>query len=420
MKRNIPLAVRSLIALPFFVALLASSAYAGSAQPVVAYTFTCNGLHRLGACPDGGRPDSLILGSDGNFYGTAQVSIEGSSESLGGVVFSLTPAGKLTVLHTFGPGASKNYANGNLPGGLTEGPDGRLYGYTEFGGFDGCDGYCGDGVLYRVNRNGSGFKVIEEFCSDGSCGDIRPVSSPMVAGTDGNLYGTIDGSGSAYGSIFRITPSTGAYETIFNFDFSSGEGYPSGLTAAPNGSFYGMALGSIPALLFNYTPVTGNLTTVSVNFPVIGLDPSSPVSSLIFGPNGNLYGLYEIYDVRGLGLFEVAPDGSNLQEFPFFNTVAGGGGPDGLMLASDGNFWMADYSGSDGSGDIISLSPTDGTLLQTFTPFSSAAAVGAYPEALVQAKDGTLWGSTYQFGDASKGHFADGTVFTLNAGLPPR
>jgi hypothetical protein len=84
MKRNIPLAVRSLVALPFFVALLASSAYAGSAQPVVAYTFTCKGspLNRLGTCPDGGRPDSLIQGSDGNFYGTAQVTIEGSSASV--------------------------------------------------------------------------------------------------------------------------------------------------------------------------------------------------------------------------------------------------------------------------------------------------------------------------------------------------
>jgi hypothetical protein len=59
-------------------------------------------------------------------------------------------------------------------------------------------------------------------------------------------------------------------------------------------------------------------------------------------------------------------------------------------------------------------------LLQTFKPFGSSAAVGAYPAVLIQTKDGTLWGSTTQYGKASTNHFADGTVFSLNLGLPPR
>jgi hypothetical protein len=45
--------------------------------------------------------------------------------------------------------------------------------------------------------------------------------------------------------------------------------------------------------------------------------PSAPTSGLTFGPNGNLYGLYAIYAVGGLGLFEVQTDGDNLQCFPF-------------------------------------------------------------------------------------------------------
>ncbi len=141
---------------------------------------------------------------------------------------------------------------------------------------------------------------------------------------------------------------------------------------------------------------------------------------LTFGPNGSLYGLYTVYGESGVGVFEVDVDGSNLQLFPFYNTIDGGGSPQSMMLASDGNFWVADYNGSSGYGDIISLSPTDGTLLQTFTPFSSTAAVGAYPAEVIQTSDGLLWGSTYVHGVASKGHFADGTVFNLNAGLPPR
>jgi hypothetical protein len=158
--------------LPFVVhfALLASSAFAAGTPPAAVYTFTCNGSQSLGigACPNGGRPDSLIQGSDGNFYGAAQVSVEGSSMSVGGVVFSLTPTGTLTVLHRFVAGPDKNYANGNLPGLLTEGPDGKLYGYTTFGGVDGCNGECGYGVLDRVDRNGSGFQIITSFCSEGT------------------------------------------------------------------------------------------------------------------------------------------------------------------------------------------------------------------------------------------------------------
>jgi hypothetical protein len=33
----------------------------------------------------------------------------------------------------------------------------------------------------------------------------------MVAGTDGNLYGTIAGNGTRYGSVFKVTPSSGSY-----------------------------------------------------------------------------------------------------------------------------------------------------------------------------------------------------------------
>jgi hypothetical protein len=141
---------------------------------------------------------------------------------------------------------------------------------------------------------------------------------------------------------------------------------------------------------------------------------------LAFGANGNLYGLYVIYGTSGEGLFELHVDGSNLQLFPFYTTVAGGGSPDGLLLATDGNFWVAEYNGKTGYGDIITLSPADGTLIQRLTPFSASGAAGAYPAEIIQAKDGKLWGSTYQGGKAPQGFFSDGTVFSLNVGLPPQ
>ena len=105
MKRKLSIAVLFL--------LLASSAFGARPQPVVVYTFICNGspFWRIGPCPNGGIPYSLLQGSDGNFYGNAQVSSEGRSNN-GGLVFSATPSGKFTLLHTFRPGPTKMYQNG--------------------------------------------------------------------------------------------------------------------------------------------------------------------------------------------------------------------------------------------------------------------------------------------------------------------
>ena len=401
---------------PFLVvvfALLASSAFAASPKPVVVYTFTCNGsaFWRIGPCPNGGTPYSLLQGSDGNFYGNAQVSSEGRSNN-GGTVFSVTTGGKFTLLHTFRAGANGTYANGNNPGQLIEGTDGKLYGTTINGG---ANSPPGDGVLFRVNKDGSGFRVIHRFCSQTSCADGFAVTA-MVAGTDGNLYGTTayGGTGCDCGAIFRVTPS-GEYKIVFSFNRSTDGYYPTSLILGPDGSLYGSSL----VFLFKYTPATKAFQAFPLKFPLVhGAQSSGGVS--VIGANGNFYGLYATYGVNGVGLFEVERDGSNLQAFPYYNTIAGGGTPERLILASDGNIWLSDYNGVDGDGDILSLSPSDGTVLQTLTPFGTSAPVGAYPGGIIQAKDGNLWGTTTDFGHASHGHFAAGTVFKLNVGLPPR
>jgi len=405
-------------------ALLARAAYAAGPQALAVNTFICNGSAGTGSCPNGGRPDALIQGSDGNFYGAAQDSMEGSSTPNGGTVFSLTPAGKFALLHTFAAGTNKNYPNGNLPGLVAEGSDGKIYGTTLFGGVGGCNGYCGSGVLYRVSKSGTGFQVLHKFCSHSGCTDGG--GGAVVPNIDGNLYGAsfqggTGNCGSFYqgcGTIFRVTPSTGAYEVVFNFPGATDE-FPSSFIPASDGTFYGLDSGPQGQNLFHFTPATGTLQSVALNFPSPNGLPSIG-ESLAVGPNGNFYGLYHIYGESGEGLFEVRTDGSNLQLFPFYTTRNGGGSPDGLLLASDGNFWVADYNGNTGYGDIITLSPSTGSLIQTLTPFGASGAVGAYPAEIIEAKDGTLWGSTYQGGKASVGHFADGTVFSLNVGLPPK
>ncbi len=70
---------------------------------------------------------TLAQGSDSNFYGTTIVGGKTGS----GTVFQSTPAGTLTTLHFFNP----NGTDGANPyGGLVLGSDGNFYGTTGFGG----------------------------------------------------------------------------------------------------------------------------------------------------------------------------------------------------------------------------------------------------------------------------------------------
>jgi uncharacterized repeat protein (TIGR03803 family) len=142
MKRNVLFAV--LFGLP-----IGSAAHAANPQTVPVYTFTCKGTTLAGGyCPDGGRPDWIIQGSDGNFYGAAWDSQEGSSQPTGGTIFSLTPSGTFTLLHSFPAGANNSYPAGNNPADLVEGPDGNLYGSTASGGSP------NGGILFRIGKDG--------------------------------------------------------------------------------------------------------------------------------------------------------------------------------------------------------------------------------------------------------------------------
>jgi len=114
----------------------------------------------------------LIEGSDGNFYGVAPDG--GSVSGQTGVVFKMTPAGSLTVLHNF----TLSSDGGNQVGGLVQATDGNLYGTNNLGGA------FGWGVLFRVSTAGE-FAVLHDF--DWSSGASPQVT--LLQHTNGKLYG---------------------------------------------------------------------------------------------------------------------------------------------------------------------------------------------------------------------------------------
>jgi len=107
---------------------------------------------------DGYMPTALIVGTDGNFYGS---TLYGGPGGLG-VIFKITPDGVLSLLKSFGAN-STGLDPGNQPNGLIQGSDGNLY-FTNLTG------------LYQLTLGGT-LSTIYTFPVDGLT-DIAP-RAPM-------------------------------------------------------------------------------------------------------------------------------------------------------------------------------------------------------------------------------------------------
>ena len=407
---------------------LAATARAQSAGTIdQLFAFTCTNGVSGETCPQGGRPDTIIQASDGNFYGAAQVTDEGVSDPQGGTLFRLTPAGKFTRLFTFTQSAS-GFPNGNNPAnGFVEANDGFLYGTTFNGGKQNA------GVLFRISKTGTGFKVLHNFCSSANCAD-GSIPDGLLLGQDGNLYGTTQEGGSSVspcpssgcGTIFRFEPATRAYTVLHSLTAATDGLEPLGMIQATNGNFYGVTDGlgeqqeagkrvhlKFNENIFQFTPA-GEFT-VQFRSP----NHDTPISGLTQGANGNLYGAFENIPAGEINFFEVSTDGTGFVAFAPFTSLAGMLSVPSLFLASGGNLWDTNFEDSTAPlGSVISINPQSGAVLQTFA-FDGAN--GDSPEVgVIQAADGMFVGTTTLGGTISGGsnEFADGTVWTLNAGLP--
>jgi uncharacterized repeat protein (TIGR03803 family) len=114
----------------------------------------------------------------------------GSSGS--GTVFKLNPDGTgFTVLQNF-----DNSTTGGYPNAVMQGTDGALYGTAAYGGSS------GSGTVFKLNPDGTGFTILQNF--DNSTTGGNPIAG-LIQGTDGALYGTTQGGGSSgFGTVFKL------------------------------------------------------------------------------------------------------------------------------------------------------------------------------------------------------------------------
>jgi len=349
--------------------------------------------------PDGALPyTALLLGADGNFYGTTSAGGANCASSFGcGTLFKITPGGDLTTLYSFCSLAG--CADGNDPaGGLIQATDGSFYGTTFSGGSKSCSlssGGCG--TIFRFVPGGM-LTTVHSF--GGSPEGLTPAAG-LVRGADGNLYGTtLSGGASGYGTIFRFIQSSQTVNTMHSFCSQPGcadGAVPAGtLIEATDRSLYGAtSKGGSAAChlgcgtLFKIT-TRGGFTTLH---SFVGTDGSAPLGGLIEATDGNLFGttVQGGSDSCALGcgtVFEITFGGdlTTLYSFSSASVAADVRAP--LMQSTNRTFYGTSFvGGSNGVGTVFSLSSGLG-------PFVKAVPHAGAPGAAVRILGSALTGTS--------------------------
>jgi uncharacterized repeat protein (TIGR03803 family) len=421
------------------------------------------------SCTDGGNPEApLLQATDGSFYGTTNIggSSGPSCPNPGGCgsVFRLTPSGALTTLYSFCAEGTTGCSGGMYPQQpLIQANDGDLYGTTTWGGSGGhnCNNtVAGCGAAFKITLDGT-LTPLHSFCSASGCPDGAYPWGALVQGADGNFYGTTNRGGANWrdlGTVFEMTPA-GTVTTLYSFGarggFADGSTPVAGLVQAEDGNLYGTtgeggSGAHCPVLggcgtIFRITP-NGTLTTLYNFCSQSGCtDGAIPQGALMQGVDGSLYGAtlfggsgeYCPADPNPGGwstcgtIFRITPGGAFATLYNFCSQSGcadgsfPGGNPSGgpLVEGADGTIYGTTSRGGNGAycfspgacGTAFSLTPS-GTLITLHEFCSDAGCADGYgPGALIQAKDGELYGTTTWGGTGANcnGGYGCGTVFRL-------
>jgi uncharacterized repeat protein (TIGR03803 family)/YD repeat-containing protein len=342
-------------------------------------------LHELSG-NEGEIPNTLLAASDGFLYGTTQVG--GANGK--GTLLRLATDGTLQVIHAFAGGNS----DGEQPlSDLVQSADGSIYGTTFLGGSNVSEGKTyttNSGVAFRFTSSGS-YSIASNFgglfftstdvgttkeqplgrlvlssngilsgtsqqdCSGTPCGNFfqrslvgttnipniplpltasgeyLTTSTGVVQGRDGAFYGVIDTDLNTYGGIFRVRPGDSRATIIKSFDnaFGSGAGE---LNLGPDGNFYGVVY---------YGGETGNgqIYRMEPDGTTVGLysftgeaDGRYPSNGIVWGPDGNLYGVANSIDDGTYGnVFRLT-----IHSFPIVNTASTNQGSPGSAVVLTG------------------------------------------------------------------------------------
>ena len=399
----------------------------------VIHTFTTNGT-------DGFNPSGLMQASDHRLYGVTvqgpnpsvfRLSLDGSnfevihhfvggpndgaspvpklSEGTNGLLYGTASAGGMnnagvvfrldktgnnySIIQDFGSPGHSNQS----PRGISWGSDGNLYGTTS------SDPNSG-GTLFGMNSDGGEFHLLHAFGSIADPGGAQPAVQ-LIEGQDGLLYGTtyFGGAGSVnggvwgVGTVFKITKDGSIFTQLLSFGTNPGDGYypTAGVVQSKDGTIYGTA-GTGPASVFRIS-TNGSDYHVLRHFVGTSGGGTLPGTEMTEGSDGLLYGT-TVNSTGGNGtIFRLLKDGSGYDVICTFSAYFNNGQSPygGVIEASDHLLYgTTAYGGSNSAGTLYRLKK-DGSDYQVIHHFSA----GSYPAGrLIEASDGFLYGAGWYGG----------------------
>lgn len=229
-----------------------------------------------GGTADGCYPyGGLLRDAAGNLYGTTEVC--GASGV--GTVFKLSKTGKETILHSFAGGSS----DGEFPSftSLLMDTGGNLYGVAEQGGTSNL------GVVYKLSKAGK-ITILHSFA--GGTSDGCDVFGTPAMDASGNLYGTANSCGSSQVGIVWKVSQKGKETVLHNFTAGASDGSePIAGVIMDKGNLYGSTYqgGSADLGTVYKLSKSGNITLLHT---FTGADGDYLYSGVIRDAVGNLYG----------------------------------------------------------------------------------------------------------------------------------
>ena len=319
----------------------------------------------FGSNSDGAFPKAGLILAGNTLYGAT--SAGGSSDN--GTVFAVsTNASVFTNVYNFtatsGAASTNSDGAGPVAGLILAGTN--LYGATRNGG------YSGNGTVFALSTNGTGFTNLHSFSATNGNGTnsdgAGPVAALVLSGT--NLYGTAEsGGGSGRGAVFAVSTNGLGFTNLHNFTGGSDGSDPvAGLTLSSN-ILYGTTTaggsggnGTVFAISINGTGFTNLHSFAATNNAGINSDGAVPSAGLVLSGD-TLYGTAEQGGSSGNGtVFAVNIDGTGFTNLYSFTTTddngfnSDGANPlAGLILSGDILYGTSSAGGSSGYGTIFCL-----------------------------------------------------------------
>jgi len=390
------------------------------------YSFTATHVNSSGVSTnsDGAYPGAGLILSGNTLYGTAS----GGGTNGYGTVFAVNTDGTgFTVLHTFTALVSNTNSDGANPGAGLLQSGAYLYGTAQFGG------NSGNGTVFTVGTDGLYFTNLHSFTAlsapyyqGGLNGDgAIPQAGLILAGAGIiTLCGTAESGGTnGNGTVFSLnTDGTGftvlhTFTAYSNYTNSDGANPAGGLISSGN-TLYGTAggggtggNGTVFALNTDGMDFT-NLYSFTALAPVHfnNNDGANPVAGLVLSGN-SLYGTTHSGGTNNGGtVFGVTTNGTVFTNLHTFTGDSDGSNPYAGLISSGSTLFGTAGNGGTGYGTLFAVR-TDGmgfTALHTFTYYTPD---GASPHASLMLAGNTLYGTT-------KGGGTNGTGMVFGLSLP--